>query len=70
MFFFQLFARARLVSSLMALGIKFVIMSFISSKFVAIEEIFFEHPSYVVFLQITYLAMAFEYMAKILAMVF
>ncbi len=45
-------------------------MSFISSKFVAIEEFFFEHPSYVVFLQITYLAMAFEYMAKNLAMVF
>lgn len=44
-------------------------MSFISSIFVATND-FFWHPSYGVFLQITYLAMAFEYMATILAMVF
>jgi len=37
---------------------------------VATEEFLFWHPGYGVFLQITYLAMAFEYMTTILAIHF
>ncbi len=70
MFFFQLSGKCQTGSFCDGSGVKFMIMSFISSKFVTTEEFFFWHPGYGVFLQIAYLAMAYDYMAKILGMVF
>jgi hypothetical protein len=69
-FFFPTFCKCQTGFFCDGSGVKFAIMSFILSKFVATEEFFFfSHPGYSVFLQIAYLAMAFEYMATILAMV-
>jgi hypothetical protein len=68
-FFFPTFCKCQTGFFYVGSGVKFAIMSFILSKFVATEEFFFWHPGYSVFLQIAYLAMAFEYISTILAMV-
>jgi len=68
-FFFQLSTSAKLGSSMMGVVLSLWLWV-LFHRYLWLQFNFFWHPSYGVFLQITYLAMTFEYMATILAMVF